>query len=122
MHDPIAENVDAELFNWTWVFGSAMVRDMTSQGLKGVSQHVYFDDYWPGSTETSIWKGVISLLTEAASARIATPLYVEPTELVGRGKGLSEYKKSPRPGACSVRQPSSAGRSWRSATMYPAGR
>jgi hypothetical protein len=94
MHDPIAENVDAELFNWTWVFGSAMVRDMTSQGLKGVSQHVYFDDYWPGSTETSIWKGVISLLTEAASARIATPLYVEPTELVGRGKGLSEYKKS----------------------------
>jgi hypothetical protein len=94
MHDPIAENVDAEVFNWTWVFGSAMVRDMTNQGLKGVSQHAIFDDYWPGSTETPIWKGVISLLTEAASARLATPLYVEPTELVGRGKGLSEYKKS----------------------------
>ncbi|MEE9466318.1 MAG: M14 family zinc carboxypeptidase, partial [Candidatus Neomarinimicrobiota bacterium] len=94
MHDPIAENVDAELWNWTWIFGSEIVRDMTSQGLKGVSQHNRFDDYWPGSTETSSWKGVISLLTEAASARVASPLYVEPTELVGRGKGLSEYKIS----------------------------
>ncbi len=94
MHDPIAENVDAELWSWTWIFGSEMVRDMTNQGLKGVSQHNRFDDYWPGSTETSNWKGVISLLTEAASARVASPMYVEPTELVGRGKGLSEYKKS----------------------------
>ncbi len=94
MHDPIAENVDAELWNWTWIFGSEMVRDMTSQGLKGVSQHNLFDDYWPGSTETSLWKGVISLLTEAASVRGATPMYVEPTELVGGVKGLAEYKKS----------------------------
>ena len=93
-HDPIAENVDAELWNWTWIFGSEIVRDMTNQGLKGVSQHNRFDDYWPGSTETSNWKGVISLLTEAASARVAYPLYVEPTELVGYSKGLTENKIS----------------------------
>ena len=94
MHDPIAENVDAEVWNWTWVFGSNMVKDMTAKGLTGVSQHNLFDDYWPGSTETALWKNIISLLTEAASVKYATPIYVEPNELRGYGKGLSEYKKS----------------------------
>jgi len=94
MHDPIAENIDAKLWNWTWVFGSNLAKDMTAQGLAGVSQHYLFDDYWPGSTETCIWKNVIGMLTECASARYATPVYVEPTELSVGGKGLSEYKKS----------------------------
>ncbi|NOX89836.1 MAG: hypothetical protein GXO77_12500 [Calditrichaeota bacterium] len=94
MHDPIAENVDAAIWNWSWIFGSNMVKDMTAAGLEGVTQHYLFDDYWPGSTETSNWKNCISLLTECASARYATPVYVEPTELQVAGKGLSEYKKS----------------------------
>ncbi len=94
MHDPITENIAAELWNWTWVFGSNMIKDMTAKGLSGISQHYLFDDYWPGSTETCIWKNVIGMLTEAASVRYAKPLYIEPTELSVYGKGLSEYKKS----------------------------
>jgi zinc carboxypeptidase len=94
MHDPITENIAAELWNWTWVFGSNMIKDMTAAGLSGISQHYLFDDYWPGSTETCIWKNVIGMLTEAASVRYAKPIYVEPTELSVYGKGLSEYKKS----------------------------
>lgn len=93
-HDPIAENVDAEIWSWIGVFGSNLMNDMTSAGLKGVSQHFLFDDYWPGSTETCIWKNVIGFLTECASAKLATPVYVDPTEFTVRGKGLSEYKKS----------------------------
>ncbi len=94
MHDPIAENVDAGIWNWTGVFGSKLITDMTKAGLKGVSQHYLFDDYWPGSTETAIWKNVIGFLTECASANYATPVYVEPNELNVYGKGLSEYEKS----------------------------
>lgn len=93
-HDPIAQNIDELVWNWTWVFGSNMARDMTASGLKGVSQHYLFDDYWPGSTQTSAWKNVISLLTEAASVQLATPIYIEANELRVFGKGLSEYKKS----------------------------
>ncbi len=93
-HDPIAQNIDELLWNWTWVFGSNMTRDMTASGLKGISQHYLFDDYWPGSTQTSAWKNVISLLTEAASVQLATPIYIEANELQVRGKGLSDYKKS----------------------------
>jgi hypothetical protein len=93
-HDPIAENVDAEIWNWTGIFGSNLLKDMTFEGCAGVSQHFLFDDYWPGSTETCIWKNVIGFLTECASVKVATPVYIEPTELRVGGKGLSEYKKS----------------------------
>ncbi len=93
-HDPIAENIDAGFWDWIGVFGSNLLKDMTRDGCAGVSQHYLFDDYWPGSTETSLWKNVIAMLTECASAKYATPIYVEPTELTARGKGLSEYKKS----------------------------
>ncbi len=92
-HDPIAENIDAELFLWSGVFGQNMATDMKTAGLTGISQHYAFDYYWPGATQTSMWKNVISFLTEAASVHIAKPIYIEPTELIGRGKGLSEYKK-----------------------------
>ncbi len=92
-HDPIAENIDAGIWNWIWIFGSNLSKDMTEKGLKGVSQHYLFDDYWPGATETCIWKNVIGFLTEAASVRTATPIFIEPTELNAWGKGLSEYKK-----------------------------
>ncbi len=93
-HDPIAENIDEGLWVWMGVFGSNMLKDMTKDGCAGVSQHYIFDNYWPGSTETSLWKNVISMLTEAASVKYATPIYVEPNELSVHGKGLSEYKKS----------------------------
>lgn len=93
-HDPIAENVDAGLWNWNGVFGQNMIRQLTAAGCKGVAQQYVFDNYWPGSTETCIWKNVISLLTEAASCNYAKPVYVEPTELRGNTKGLPDYKKS----------------------------
>ncbi len=93
-HDPIAENVDAGIWTWVGVFGSNMLKDMTRDSLFGVSTHYLFDDYWPGSTETCIWKNVIGMLTECASAKTATPVYIEPSELGVTGKGLAEYKKS----------------------------
>jgi hypothetical protein len=93
-HDPIAENIDEALWLWSGTFGSNLARDMGRDGHAGVAQHWLFDDYWPGSTETSLWKNVISFLTEAASCKVARPVFVEPTELRVRGKGLAEYEKS----------------------------
>ena len=93
-HDPIAENIDEGVWTWMGIFGADLMNDMTSAGLAGVSQNFLFDNYWPGSTETCIWKNVIGFLTECASAKVATPVYVEPTEIHVSGKGLAEYKKS----------------------------
>lgn len=93
-HDPIAENIDAGIWNWTAIFGSNMMNDMTRKGLAGIARNFLFDDYWPGSTETCIWKNVIGFLTEASSCKYATPVFVESNEFRVRGKGLAEYKKS----------------------------
>lgn len=92
--DPIAENIDPELWTWNGLFGQNMINDMTAKGLTGICQHSIFDNYWPGSTETCLWKNVISFLTEAASAQVAKPIFVEPTELNANDKGLAEYKIS----------------------------
>jgi hypothetical protein len=93
-HDPIAENIDAGIWNWIKVFGTRAVSQMTEAGLKGISHSYLFDDYWPGPTETCIWKNTIGMLTEGASAKHATPIYIEPNELSAGGKGMGEYKKS----------------------------
>jgi hypothetical protein len=93
MSDPIAQNVDEGIWNWSWVFGSAMAKDMSAATCAGVAQHYLFDDYWPGSTATAEWKNMIGLLTEAASVYGATPLYIEKNELKVAGKGLGENKK-----------------------------
>ncbi len=90
-HDPIAENVDAGIWNWMRVFGSRAITEMTEAGLKGISVNYLFDDYWPGATTTSIWKGVIGMLSEAAGVNLASPIYVESNELRTIGKGLGEY-------------------------------
>jgi hypothetical protein len=94
VHDPITENINEQLWSWTWLLGSAMAKDMTEKGLAGVSQHYLIDDYWPGSTCTASYKNVIGLFTECASVKYATPVFIEPDELKVLGKGLSEYKKS----------------------------
>lgn len=93
-HDPIAENIDAGLLNWMGVFGASMMKRMTADSLKGVTQRYLFDDYWPGHTETCLWKNTIGMLTEAASVHLATPIFIEPQEIGVIGKGLGEYKKS----------------------------
>jgi hypothetical protein len=93
-HDPIAENVDAGIWNWSSLFGSNMMKDLNLKGLSGVANNFLFDDYWPGSTQTCTWKNVIAFLTEGASAKVASPVFIEPNEIRVRGKGLSEYKKS----------------------------
>lgn len=92
-HDPIAQNVDESLWSWIGLFGANMLKDMTAHGQKGIAQRYIFDNYWPGSTETCLWKNVVSFLTEAASVKTATPIYIEKNELKVWGKGISEYKK-----------------------------
>lgn len=92
-HDPIAQNIDENLWSWIGLFGANMLNDMTAMGQKGISQRYIFDNYWPGSTETCLWKNVIAFLTEGASVKTASPIYIEKNELKVWGKGLSEYKK-----------------------------
>ena len=89
--DPLSVNILPGIWNWKRIFGSRALTAMTDAGLQGVSVNYLFDMYWPGNTSTSLWKGVIAMLSEAAGVDIASPIYIEPNELTVTGKGLAEY-------------------------------
>jgi hypothetical protein len=75
------------------LIGTTMALRLEQAGKQGVIDSYAYDAYWPGGTKnTACLKNVVGLLTEVASARIATPVYVDPNELGGGRKGLPEYK------------------------------
>ena len=75
------------------LIGTAMALRLEQAGKSGVIYSYAYDAYWPGGTKnTACLKNVIGLLTEVSSARIATPVYVDPAELAGGRKGLPEYR------------------------------
>jgi hypothetical protein len=75
------------------LIGTHMALRLEEAGKGGVIQSYAYDAYWPGGTKnTACLKNVIGLLTEVASCRIASPVYVDPGELAGGRKGLPEYR------------------------------
>jgi hypothetical protein len=94
---PFADPVDPDVHPLIWrevnMIGSNMAMRLEQQNKSGLIYGYSFDAYWLGGTRnTGWWKNVTGMLLEIASARIASPLYVEPTELRGGSKGLVDYK------------------------------
>ena len=102
--DPLDPDIPSMIFRLADTLGTGMSLRLEEAGKTGVGHNMIYDSYWPGGTRnTAWWKNVVGLLTEVASARIATPLYIEPGELQGGRKGLPEYGRrsnfpSPWPG------------------------
>ena len=92
--DPLAPEVHSLIFRQADLLGTNMSRRLEEAGRRGVGHNMIFDSYWPGGTRnTAWWKNVTGLLTEVASARIASPILIEPGELRGGYKGLPEYTR-----------------------------
>jgi hypothetical protein len=92
--DPLAPEIHSLIFRQADLIGTNMSYRLEEKGKKGVGHNMIFDSYWPGGTRnTAWWKNVTGLLTEVASARIATPISVDPGELRGGRKGLPEYTR-----------------------------
>jgi Zinc carboxypeptidase len=94
---PFADPVDPDVHPLIWrevnIVGANMAHRLEQAGKAGLIYGYSFDAYWIGGTRnTGWWKNITGLLLEVASARIATPAYVEPNELRGGSKGLIEYK------------------------------
>ena len=93
---PYAEPVDVDIHPLIWrevnVMGSHMALRMEQAGMSGIIYGYSYDAYWPGGTKNTAWfKNISGLLTEVASTAMATPVYIDATELAGGRKGLVEY-------------------------------
>jgi len=92
--EPIAKSLNPLIFRGLNEIGVTMSWRLEENRKSGVIYGYSFDAYWPGGTRnTAWWKNVTGLLTEVASARVASPIDVSPTELSGGSKGLIEYDK-----------------------------
>src|SRR6266481_7457156 len=92
--DPVAKLVNPLIHRGNNLVGAAMGWRLEEAGKSGVIYNYSFDAYWPGGTRnTGWWKNMYGVLTEVASARIATPMQISPTELEGGSKGLVQYEQ-----------------------------
>ncbi len=90
--DPIAPSISPLMWRGINLIGSNMAWRLQQQGKSGVATQYSFDAYYPGSVDSNAeFKNVFSLIIEAASARIASPLDLDRSELSGGAKGLVEY-------------------------------
>ena len=92
--DPVAKLVNPLVHRGNNLVGADMGWRLEEAGKSGVIYNYSFDAYWPGGTRnTGWWKNMYGVLTEVASARIATPIQISPTELEGGSKGLVQYEQ-----------------------------
>ncbi len=94
---PFADPIDPDVHPLIWrevnLVGTNMAFRLEQQGKAGVIFGYSFDAYWMGGTRnTGWWKNITGLLLEVASARMATPVFIDATELEGKSKGLVDYQ------------------------------
>lgn len=94
--DPLSPNLDAGVINSINLLGMRAIHDMTAEGLRGISWGVTYDMWWNGGNRNvPVRHNMVGLLTEAASARLASPIFIAPGELEAPD-GLGNYAPSNR--------------------------
>jgi hypothetical protein len=83
--DPVEPNIDPILTAGTSSLGSAMSWRMISDGFTGVATNASYDQWSPARQYSLNHRGV-RILTETASARLATPIEL-PFDRLGPGRG-----------------------------------
>ena len=83
--DPVEPNIDPILTAGTNSLGSAMSWRMISDGFTGVATNASYDQWSPARQYALNHRGV-RILTETASARLASPLEM-PFDRLGLGRG-----------------------------------
>ena len=94
--DPLDPNLDAGVVSGINALGTRALFDLTAEGKRGVSTGGTYDMWWNGGNRNvPVRHNIVGLLTEAASVRIASPVFLPPDEL-RPPSGLPEYAPSNR--------------------------
>ncbi len=80
--DPPIPNVQPLLWRGVNLCGASMAYDLQKNGFKGVVHGRSYTGWWIGACDDTSWlHNVVGLLSEMASVKVATPIYIEPTEI-----------------------------------------
>ncbi|GBD94741.1 zinc carboxypeptidase [bacterium BMS3Abin05] len=91
--NPVNPNVYPLITAMTNMIGKHAAADLQEKGFKGVATGTVFNGYFEGTmSKTPFWHNRIGILSEAASTRLASPLFFPKTSLYGMRQDLPEYK------------------------------
>ncbi len=92
--DPIDPNVDPLIVRGINHVGAEMALALESRGKTGVGDGATYDLWWHGGARSAPTRhNMVGLLTEAASARVATPITLTAADLRGHERGLPRYER-----------------------------
>ncbi len=90
---PVEPNVPKQIVDGYTELGNWMAREMRAKGFKGITTNSTYDA-WSPARAYSHYHGGVRILSETASARIATPLTLKLNELASR-EGYDPQQESP---------------------------
>jgi hypothetical protein len=91
--DPVEPNIDPILMQEMNLFGLMIATDLTAAGKTGVSIHAAYD-FWSPSRHYQAFHGGLRLLTESASARIASPVTLTLDQMSTNPLGYNAQERS----------------------------
>ncbi|MFN0059020.1 MAG: M14 family metallopeptidase [Planctomycetota bacterium] len=95
--DPLNPNLAPGVVCGIGALGARMLFDLTTEGLTGVSTGVTYDLWWAGGNRNiPLRHNMVGLLTEAASANLASPMFLPISELVAPRDIETGYRPSNR--------------------------
>jgi hypothetical protein len=87
--DPSNPNIDPVILREVGSIGMRMSVNLAAAGFKGVVSNSTYDTWWHGGLRTApYYHNEVGILTEAASARIATPIEIKREQLRSPTRGL----------------------------------
>jgi len=90
--EPIRPDADPLIWRELAWYGSHMAYKLEEAGLTGILNGAQFPGWGHfGYHWITNHHNIAGMLTESASAKLATPLYIEPSQLRGAGKTMPEY-------------------------------
>jgi hypothetical protein len=91
--DPIDPNVDPIIAQLANAIGAGMAADMTAAGKTSIAINAMYD-FWTPARHYQSYHGGVRILSESASARLATPVTVRFNELNESALGYSPRQRS----------------------------
>jgi len=91
--DPLYEYVDPLIWAEQQLYGGAMLIELEAAGKTGIeTQGTYPGDMSPAWDDSPCLHNICGMLTESASAKLATPMYVHYQQLGPARRGRPEYR------------------------------
>ncbi len=91
-HDPRNPNVPPLIEQTLLVIGGQMARELSLAGRTGVIRDAMYDNWWSGGFRTTVYRhNMIGILSEAAGANLASPVFQRKSDLSGARRGMPQY-------------------------------